>query len=291
MGLEVAALFLGTIFGIVLTVIYAILSLVISIFVIIYSQFIDLFDWLIHPYRWTAWGQRKHYLENEMPRRPRVTTPSPRDSTYYDVLGIDEDAPPEEIKKSFRDLVKNYHPDVNPAKNAAAMFRMIKSSYDVLSDPKRRQLYNATLKTAYPDPDDWDNIDEDAMREYMQEKIRHGIGYSVTFSISTIFYNWGMLLESAVIGLFAGMAANMYLGLATNPCIIIGIITGVLMQFLFYIKIGVWVVSIGCAVFWAWLGFEIAQSNTQSNVWIWSVTIPVFLFSLAFHIKTKTEVC
>jgi molecular chaperone DnaJ len=62
---------------------------------------------------------------------------------YYQVLGVKRDAKPEEIKKAYRRLARKYHPDVNPGdKSAEERFKKITEAHDVLSDPKKRGVYD-----------------------------------------------------------------------------------------------------------------------------------------------------
>ncbi len=61
---------------------------------------------------------------------------------YYKVLGVARDAKPEEIKKAYRRLARKYHPDVNPGKEAEEQFKRISEAFDVLSDPKKRDIYD-----------------------------------------------------------------------------------------------------------------------------------------------------
>ncbi len=62
---------------------------------------------------------------------------------YYEVLGVSRDTSPEQLKKSFRRLAMQYHPDRNPGNaNAEARFKEINEAYEVLSDPQRRQRYD-----------------------------------------------------------------------------------------------------------------------------------------------------
>lgn len=64
---------------------------------------------------------------------------------YYEVLGVSPEAAPEEIKKSYRRLVRKYHPDVNQDKKAAArIFIQVTEAYHVLSDPGRKRSYDLT---------------------------------------------------------------------------------------------------------------------------------------------------
>lgn len=64
----------------------------------------------------------------------------PRD--YYDVLGIPKTASGDEIKKAFRRLARQYHPDVSQEANAEARFKEINEAYEVLSDDQKRQRYD-----------------------------------------------------------------------------------------------------------------------------------------------------
>jgi molecular chaperone DnaJ len=61
---------------------------------------------------------------------------------HYEVLGVSRDATPEEIKKAYRRLARELHPDVNPGAEASERFKEVTHAYDVLSDPKQRQQYD-----------------------------------------------------------------------------------------------------------------------------------------------------
>lgn len=61
---------------------------------------------------------------------------------YYEVLGIDRNASEEEIKKAYRKLARQYHPDVNKAADAADKFKEAKEAYEVLSDSQKRATYD-----------------------------------------------------------------------------------------------------------------------------------------------------
>lgn len=62
---------------------------------------------------------------------------------YYEVLGLPRNASSEEIKRAYRRLARQYHPDVNPGdKDAEEKFKEINEAYEVLSDAKKRSLYD-----------------------------------------------------------------------------------------------------------------------------------------------------
>ena len=62
---------------------------------------------------------------------------------YYEVLGVSRDADDAQIKKAYRQLAIQYHPDKNPTDKAAEeRFKEAAEAYSVLSDPEKRQSYD-----------------------------------------------------------------------------------------------------------------------------------------------------
>jgi molecular chaperone DnaJ len=61
---------------------------------------------------------------------------------YYEVLGVERSASKEEIKKVYRQLARQYHPDVNHAPDAETRFKEINEAYEVLSDAEKRITYD-----------------------------------------------------------------------------------------------------------------------------------------------------
>jgi len=85
-------------------------------------------------------------------RQPKGSGKQDRLITYYDVLDLDRDASPEEIKAAYHDLARKYHPDVaSDDPSVAQKFTLINEAHRILSDPQRRHQYDRTLpRKSYP---------------------------------------------------------------------------------------------------------------------------------------------
>src|SRR5580693_6353559 len=62
---------------------------------------------------------------------------------YYELLGVERKAGAKDIRAAFRKLARKYHPDLNPGdKSSEEKFKQLQEAYDVLSDSKKRQMYD-----------------------------------------------------------------------------------------------------------------------------------------------------
>ncbi|MFH0847184.1 MAG: DnaJ domain-containing protein [Chloroflexota bacterium] len=77
------------------------------------------------------------------------------DKDYYAILGVPRDASQEDIKKAYRSLAMQFHPDRNPGKEQWAndKFKEINEAFSVLGDPERRKQYDLGINPRrLPDP-------------------------------------------------------------------------------------------------------------------------------------------
>src|SRR5487761_2558812 len=83
---------------------------------------------------------------------------------YYGILGVKKTATADEIRKAFRKLARKYHPDVNPNdKKAEEKFKEISEANDVLSDEKKRKIFDQVGFYS-------DNIDPAAAEAYARQQ-------------------------------------------------------------------------------------------------------------------------
>ena len=90
---------------------------------------------------------------------------------YYEILGVKKSASADDIRKAFRKLARKYHPDVNPGdKSAEEKFKSLSEANDVLSDPKKRKIYDQVGFYS-------DNIDPATAEAYARAGNNTGAGF------------------------------------------------------------------------------------------------------------------
>ncbi|MBY0395378.1 MAG: DnaJ domain-containing protein [Thermoleophilia bacterium] len=65
---------------------------------------------------------------------------------FYHVLGVEDDADAQAIRRAHRSLARTLHPDVNKDPDAAQRFSLVQTAYETLSDPQRRAAYDRGLR-------------------------------------------------------------------------------------------------------------------------------------------------
>src|SRR2546421_5697842 len=69
-----------------------------------------------------------------------------RKDDYYRVLGVSQDANTPEIRRAYRRLARQHHPDRNPQPDGPERFRTLAEAYAILNDPARRARYDHTIQ-------------------------------------------------------------------------------------------------------------------------------------------------
>ncbi len=111
---------------------------------------------------------------------------------YYEILGMDKKASVDDIKKAYRQLAMQYHPDRNKSPDAEEKFKEISEAYAVLSDQNKRQQYDqfghAGIDMRYSQEDIFRGVDfDDILRDFGMG----GFGYGRGGSIFDIFFGGG----------------------------------------------------------------------------------------------------
>lgn len=106
---------------------------------------------------------------------------------YYKIMGLARNATPEDIKRAYRKLSRQFHPDISKEKNAEARFKEIGEAYEVLKDPQKRTAYDqlgANWKAGqdFRPPPQWNTGAEHAGRGFEWEFRTGGPGAEGDYS-------------------------------------------------------------------------------------------------------------
>lgn len=95
---------------------------------------------------------------------------------YYEILGVPRTATPEEMKTAFRNLARQFHPDVNKAPDAEEKFKEINEAYAVLSDPEKRAAYDRYGKAGLNGPGGMPDFSGVDFSDIFEELFGFGMG-------------------------------------------------------------------------------------------------------------------
>jgi len=91
---------------------------------------------------------------------------------YYAILGVSEDANIQEIKKSYRNLAKKYHPDRNKSDHAEETIKKINEAFETLSDRKKRKQYDLESSNIF-DLEESNNGEKENLSDQKQENLQN----------------------------------------------------------------------------------------------------------------------
>ena len=97
---------------------------------------------------WSSDSERLGHKSTEDDEEFRKAVDESSLPNYYQILGLEKDATPNEIKQRFRKLAKELHPDKTTAEDAENKMIEINKAYEILSDSERREIYDKYLKVS-----------------------------------------------------------------------------------------------------------------------------------------------
>lgn len=126
---------------------------------------------------------------------PQAQSTTPRDDSYYGTLGIPMFSPAEDIKKAYRRMARQWHPDVNKGDpDADEMFKKINTANSVLSDPPKKKKYDFILRITV------DQLKADSFLEQLKKSASSYSGYDDVYGYRAP-YKCGLLLVEGTITL------------------------------------------------------------------------------------------
>jgi curved DNA-binding protein len=116
---------------------------------------------------------------------------------YYAVLGVPRSASQDEIQRAYRKLARKLHPDISKEPNAEDRFKELGSAYEVLKDPKKRELYDRY-------GEEWKAVSEGRAPHVSYDDVRSGMG-GIPFDFGGAEGDLGSLFETLFGGGMGGM--------------------------------------------------------------------------------------
>ena len=107
---------------------------------------------------------------------------------YYKILGVQDNADQESIKKAYRNLAKKFHPDRNKEKGAEEKFKKISEAYDVIGDPSKRSKYDSRRNFGNQFGGFWGSTNQDPFaghyNAYQQAQDPKGSDLNITLTVT-----------------------------------------------------------------------------------------------------------
>lgn len=129
-------------------------------------------------------------------------------SRYYRILGLPDNAPMSDVRKAYRKLVMQYHPDKNNAPGTEERFIEIKQAYEVLtgkiSAPTPKATKRRSSRAASPtetETEEFKRRTEEAQNRYREQKLKELIDNERYFRKLTTGFRWKIMKASAIVGL------------------------------------------------------------------------------------------
>ncbi len=131
-------------------------------------------------------------------------------SRYYRILGLPDNAPLSDVRKQYRKLVMQYHPDKNPSPDAERRFIEIKEAYEILTGKKaaptpitkqRRQSRSTTQSGAAETRAEQEKRAKEAQKRYEEQRLREYLENELYFRKLTNGWRWKLMKTSAILGI------------------------------------------------------------------------------------------
>ena len=129
-------------------------------------------------------------------------------SHYYRILGLPDNAPISDVRKQYRKLVMQYHPDKNPSPTAERKFIEIKEAYEILtgkkSAPSQRTAPKRQTRSTSPNKEEnraeQEQRAKEAQKRYEEQKLREYLENELYFRKLTSGWRWKLMKKSAIVG-------------------------------------------------------------------------------------------
>ncbi|PWL24680.1 MAG: hypothetical protein DCO96_12815 [Fluviicola sp. XM-24bin1] len=139
-------------------------------------------------------------------------------SRYYRILGLPDNAPLSDVRKQYRKLVMQYHPDKNPSPDAQRRFIEIKEAYEILTGKKsaptpriahKRPSRSTTAPNANETKAEQEKRAKEAQRRYEEQKLREYLENELYFRKLTHGWRWKLMKTSAVLGIIMALLLSL----------------------------------------------------------------------------------